>query len=426
MSGDREVVGKALEDLGLTPKFRNAPREEYPEQGEGEEVRIEVPQEPEVDPKHYRDVESLLFRGFLVLPAEINDVQFIFKSMNHHEFELLQWVTNGRTSEQYHNTFLAHGVFMIDGQNILPERDKWIPLIEKTFSSLPSPARAKLVRYLSEVNRRAANAVTLAEAYQMEKSSRFRWAQLKGVDLMSPGCTGIEGTHRIGLNYAQLVWRALNYYDDLREQAEREWDNAKFIGSCFAGKEMKKVYNQDRERKDKEKLDRLQRKDQLLRFVFLGEEINNDKTVNQYQIVTARTAEELASQLERDLRGEKDWHDQVVEREESRLKEGEKARYRQMREMYQERARENPNGTSGGSDPSQAYSAREVQERILRQRQLSAQRAASQMVYDERMTQFLSKYGMADGESSIGLTDRDPSHAQPVVPTRPPGSPFRR
>lgn len=393
-------------------------------------IQIEAPGEPEVDPSHYRDVESLLFRGFIILPAEINGANFIFKSMNQHEFECLQWVTAGAPMDKYYDSFLAHGVFMIAGQNILPERERWIPEVEKLFTSLPLAAKTKLVRYMSDVNRKASNAVTLTEVYQMERASRFRWAQLKGLDVMSSTCTGIDGTSRLGLNYAQLVWRALNYYDDMRESAERDWDNAKFIGSCFAGKEIRKIYSQDKDRKEKEKAERIQRKDQLLRHVLLGEEISKSPTENQYQIITARTNEELADQLQRDLRGEKDWHDEVVAREETRLKQSEQAKYQQMRSMYEARAAENSNQTTGGSDASKGYSPEEVRERITRQRQVDAQNNASRVVYDDRMESFLRKYDVVDETSrhpsTVGVTDRDTSHVQPVLPPRPRGAPFRK
>jgi len=397
---------------------------------EQQQIQIDAPREPEVDPVHYRDVESLLFRGFIILPAEINGARFVFKSMNQHEFEYLQWVTHGATMDKYYDTFLAHGVFMVAGQNILVDRERWVPEVEKLFASLPAAAKSKLVRYMSDVNRKAANAITLTEVYQMERTSRFRWAQLKGLDVMSSTCTGIEGTAKLGLNYAQLVWRALNYYEDMREEAERDWDNAKFIGSCFAGKEIRKIYSQDKDRKEKEKNERIQRKDQLLRHVLLGEDLSKSPTENQYQIITARTNEELADQLQRDLRGEKDWHDEVVAREEARLKESEQAKHQQMRVMYETRVAENPNQTFGGSDASKGYSPAEVRERVIRQRQVEAQTNASRIVHDDRMANFLSKYGMTDETSdplaTVGVTDRDTSHAQPLLPPRPPGSPFRK
>ena len=61
--------------------------------GGANDIVIDAPKEPEVNPIIYRDVESLIFRGFLILPTQINGVDFIFKSINHHEFEYIQWVS---------------------------------------------------------------------------------------------------------------------------------------------------------------------------------------------------------------------------------------------------------------------------------------------------------------------------------------------
>jgi hypothetical protein len=393
-----------------------------------EAIRIEAPKEPEVDPIHYKDVESLIFRGFLVLPADINGVQFLFKSMNHHELEYLQWVTGGQTSEKYYNTFLAYGVFMVEGQNILPDRERWIPDFEKTFGSFSVQARSKLIRYLSEVNRRASNAITLTEAYQMERISRFRWAQYKGLELMSSSSTGIDGSAKLGMNYAQLVWRALNHYEDARDTSEREWENAKFIGSCFAGKEIRKIYNQDKDRRQKETEERIQRKDQVIRQVLLGEDLGKDQTNGQVKMVVAKSVEELAEQLERDLRGERDWHDEVVAREEEAMRKQIADRQNQLRDLQESRAHE---PLAKVTSDRTGLTLEQVRERLARSRQYEAQDAAGKIVHpemqDERLHNFIQRHYVT--ETPIEVTDRNPTNEPPLVAPikpRPPGTPFRR
>jgi len=405
------------------------------------EIRIDAPKEPEVNPEVYKDVERLLYNGFLTLYGEVNGVSFVFKSMNHHEFNNLQWVTGGkdnrdrRSLERYYSAFLAYGIFMIDGQNILLDRSTWLPELEGLFNSLPVSARAKLVRYLSDVNRKASNAVSMTEAYQMETQSRFRWAQLKGLDLMSAACTGIQGTDIIGMNYGQLVWRALNHYEDLRDQAERDWDNAKFIGGCFVGgKEIRKVHNQDQTRRSKEREERLARKDKVLRKILMGEDPDDPETSRTIKIIP-RTVEELASQLERDLRGEKDWHDEVVAKEEAKIRASVLERQQKLQDIVRSRSDEPMRAASTNME---GLSPGEVQQRIERRRQLEAQRVHSQMVYpeamDERMENFLQKYVESEDtyeassgvKSSFGTTDRDPSDVRPTPPARPRTTPFRR
>jgi len=132
-----------------------------------------LPESAEVNPEVYGDVERILFRGFLTVAGEINGVPFVFKSLNHHEFELLRmtggmYETVGDTPDSFWNRFLAYGVLMVDGANVLSDRERWIPEITTTFGTLPAAAKARVIRYLSEINRRASDAITLTEAYSME------------------------------------------------------------------------------------------------------------------------------------------------------------------------------------------------------------------------------------------------------------------
>jgi hypothetical protein len=401
------------------------------------EIHIQAPKEPEVNPALYRDVEPMLFRGFLTLTARINGVIFVFKSLNQHEYELLGFTggmqTDAIATQKFWDIFLAYGVFMIDGVNILPEREKFIPKIAEAFAEFPPDARQRVIRHLSEVNRRANNAVTITECYSSEIYSRFRWAQIKGLDPTSTAVTGIHGTERLGMNWAQHVWRALNYYEDRNEEHDREWENAKFIGSCMVGKGIQKVYHQDTERRRKERDERLARKDRLLRQVYMGE--SADDKAQQLQgavVVAARSVDELAGQLEKDLRGEKDWHDQVVEAQEQRIRTNLQGRRDHLEQLVQSHEQEFGRKTITGGTNIAGLTAIEVQERILRTKQLEFQAAARGMVHpelaDPKMNAFIDKWGMTDAEvgSSLSETDKDISNVVPIIlpQTNPRGTPF--
>ena len=423
----------------------NAAQADSPEQAElrdehengRKNIRIPAPKEPEVNPEVYRDVTPLLTKGFLMQTAEINGVLFVFKSLNHHEFEMVQLV-GGLRPEQQHtqrfwDIFLSYGVFMVDGHNILLDRERNIPEIAKTFSVFPLDAKQRVVRHLSELNRRARVASILTEAYSTESASRYRWSQVSGLDLMSPTLTGIGGTDRVGLNYAQLTWRSLNHYEDLHEQIEREWENAKFIGSCSAGKGIQKIYNQDTDRRRKRREDIVARKDAVIRYALFGEEpAENMQQQGHAVMVHAKTTDELAKQLEASLRGEKDWHDEVIEAHEKHVREGYQRQQEELKQLVAARAEEFQGLTVvGGTDREKSFSPAEVQERIVRSKQIQAQRTQQQMVYpqlDEKMERFHHKWGLTGGqpvETSVGTTDRDTSDVvQP--PNRTPGKPFRR
>jgi predicted metal-dependent phosphoesterase TrpH len=399
------------------------------------DIRIPPPKEPEVNPEIYRDVIPLVNRGFLTQAAEINGVPFVFKNFNHHEFSLVRLIGGHRPDQvptsHFWDLFLAYGVFLVDGQNILLDRDRSVPEIAKTFSVFPPDARARVIRHLSELNRRANAATILTEAFATESFSRFRWSQVVGLDLMSPSVTGIAGTERLGLNFAQLTWRSINHYEDLYEQMEREWENAKFVGSCFAGKGIQKVYNQDNDRRRKRKEDIIARKDAIIRQAVFGEE---PKDAKQQQgravVVAARTTEELSAQLEHDLRGEKDWHDQVIEAYERHIRETQTQQQEHLKQLAASHEEEfGKLGVVGGTDRDRPLSPAEVQERIQRRKQLQAQQVHQQMVqtqFNERLERLNRKQLGYDIDTSVGQTDRDPSDARPIPADRTPGKPFRR
>ncbi len=391
-----------------------------------EDLELELPPEiPEVNPEIYKDVEPLLFRGFLHVGAEINGVSFVFKSMNHHEFEMLGLMaptdSTRKGIQKFYAHFLAHGVFMVDGVNVLSDRERHFPEIVKLFESLSEGVNNKIIRHLSEINRRSNRAVILTEAFAIETVSRLRWAQTRGTDLTSMAVTGIQGTQELGMNWAQLTWRAVNHYEDLREQAEREWENAKFVASAMAGKGMSRVHSQDKRRRKREREERIERRDKILRFALLGEPMEKQKGA---PVLVARTVEELQNQLEKDLKGEKDWHDMVVDAHEKRAREERAHRHQILLERQQQFDTEyGPRAITGGTG-RQGLTPEEVRFRIDRQQQLNAQRLQALQVHpelsDPKAGEFLNKW------DSVPLTNRDPSQVA-MVPTsnRTTGTPFR-
>jgi hypothetical protein len=119
---------------------------------------------------------------------------------------------------------------------------------------------------------------------------------------------------------------ALSEILDRREQAENEWNNAKFIAGAFVGREINKVHDKDRSRIAKEKSDV-----QELKFKVLNAYLNRDDPYvgdeeeggvvslpdgRQATVVSrkqATTAQELAQELSAALSHEKDEHDLIVD-----------------------------------------------------------------------------------------------------------------
>lgn len=391
--------------------------------GKSEELQIEAPKEPEVNPEVYKDVEPYLFRGFLTQASEINGVEFVFKTLNHHEHELIRlsggYDEKGQPSKRFWDKFLAYSVLMLDGSVILQDRDYWIPKISAMFKEFQSSSKTKIVRHLSELNRRATNAVTLTECYVMERYSRYRWYQIHGMDMTSTALTGIAGTERLGMNWGQLIWRALNRMEDIKDTIDHEWEHAKFIGSCSAGKGIQKVYQHDAERRRTERDEQISRKDLILRHVLLGEPLRKGSTLKSGTVwVTAQTVEDLADQLSKDLKGDKDLHDSVVDAFENRVKEARAVREQQIQEVQKQRDSDFHGKTLVGRTSMTGLTRAEVQERMTRRRQYENQAAAALLVPSGAPN---------ETDASVGATSQDVSSVRPIpTANRNPGTPFRR
>jgi hypothetical protein len=397
-----------------------AEQERLAEGGSGDDISLPIPKAPEVRPEVYQDVIPLIFRGFLVLPSEINGVLLVWKSLNQHEFEMARLAslagTSRPASDRFWDVFLGYSLFMIEGVNVLPEREKWMPEIRRMSREMAKEAKQAVVRNLSELNRKASLLTALAEAYALESYSRFRWSQIRGMDPAQPSVTGVPGTERIGLGWAQLTWRALNQIEDTNVEHERAWENAKFIGSCMAGKGVQKIYSQDHDRHRREAEDRTARKDALLRHVFEGKPIEDTTLRDGRQVIVARTVEDLADQMARDLRGEKDWHDQVVDAHMERQRAAMGARQAHMEAL----ARRNDDVFQGhgvqGTTSLAGLTGEEVARRVQQTRQEQAQAAHRMMnpeATDERMVAHQEKWGLVPD-------------APPPMPPREVGKPFRR
>jgi len=398
------------------------------QQGLENEGDLDLPeiQVPEVNPEIYKDVDPVLFRGFITVGATINDVPFVFKSLNHHEFQwlaLTQAATGSSAAVQrYYNTFLAYGVAVADGVNVLRSRDRHLEKLANFFAGLPRVAHQRVIRHLSEINRRANRAVLLVEPYVMEAQSRLRWVQVKGLDLSATAVTGFEGSQMLGLNWGQLTWRALNHIEDLKENAEREWENAKFIASAMAGKGMQKIYNADRRRRQDARREQVERREKILRLALLNEPIDEQKS--EGNVVVARSVGELTDQLERDLKGEKDWHDRVIENHENRVRADMQRRAQAIQEARQAHIQQFGDRPVIATTDLSGLSKSEVQRR-LRERRVEILESLNRNAEHPELTD--PKYADFSDKWLQQPIVGKPSSVMPIeTRARPRGTPFRR
>jgi hypothetical protein len=291
-------------------------------------IQIKIPEKYKgLDEAVWKDLEEYLFVGFLSSPANLIGNSFVFKTLNHQEIRNINYMRPpgaAETNVQFKAAFIAYSLFVAMGRNVLFKRAENIDKLIELISKIPSAYQDKIVDNLNFLNKKAHRLHPLVEAYVHESRSRYKWLYLKKLPIHSLEATGIPGTSELGMNYCQQTWIAMNEALDEKNDAETDWNHAKFIGSCFAGKGMMSVDEQDRARKNRERQEIEENKINVLRE-YIG--ASSGKPVESLQgtitlpdgrraVVEGRfkaeTAEELADQLSSALSGEKDWHDKAV------------------------------------------------------------------------------------------------------------------
>jgi hypothetical protein len=294
-----------------------------------ERVRISLPDAYKpVDEEVWVDLEAYLYQGFLTSSAHLAGKTFVFKTINHHELRYLSYLKPMRSSpvdvrDAHRAALIASSVFMVDGENLLTDRHRKVVRLSRAVSRMPSALQDSIVQNLAALNEKAARLRPLVEVFVHENRSRYRWMHTAGSPVHSPSNTGVAGTDELGMNYCQQAWTTLNRLLDSRETMERDWVNAKFIGSCFAGKGVRSVDEKDRARAAREKAELEELKMKVLHGYLNrsgAEQKEAEVSLPDGRRATvvgrfrAESAEELRAQMEAAIAQEKDHHDLVVEK----------------------------------------------------------------------------------------------------------------
>jgi hypothetical protein len=291
-------------------------------------VQIRIPKQyRDIDTAVWKDLEEYLFTGFLSSHANLLGQSFVFKTLNHLEIRNIEYVRPPKSdsSQAFKAAFIAYSLLVAMGRNVLAGRSGHLHQLCDMVAKVPSVYQDKILTNLNALNSKAHKLYPLVEVYVHESKSRYKWLFLKKLAVHSSEATGIQGTSELGMNYCQQAWVAMNEAIDRKEEIESDWNHAKFVGSCFAGKGMISIEEQDKARKSREKQEMEENKMRVLREYVdssFGKQIDsNQGTVSlpdgRRAVVTGRfkaeTAEELADQLSSALSGEKDWHDRAIE-----------------------------------------------------------------------------------------------------------------
>ena len=288
-----------------------------------------------MSPPDYSRVEEILFKGFLSAYGEVAGVPVVFKTVNQLEYDqILLYARSFDPELQIHLQecyFIAYSVFLFNRENVLEDRDAFVTQMVATLSDLPQSVLHSILESLQKLNKRAEVALRMVEAYSYGADSRQWWAMLKGnIPNQQTGMSPV-----VGINLHQRLWYHFNLRDDLQESFDLDWTRSKFEASVHSG-EIKKIDSSDRTKKH----DEYARRTTMYMTGHDGGVMQNQSEIK----VSHESVDDLLGQLNRDMQGQKDFHDQIVSDHEKTVRERylekkaqTEARREQLRVSLQER-----------------------------------------------------------------------------------------
>lgn len=281
---------------------------------EEQEQFIEIPT-PEFD-STYNNIKHLIFDGFIPFHIQFFGMNLVMKGLNPEEYRFIEMIE--RDINRRVPLYFLYSIVFIDGQSVLPIRADIHEEFTKFWFQLPVKVCEYAINIVQAIQNAHSDSYENLEGYLYESESRFLWNVYGKRAVRNKLIKGIE---LIGMNSAQESWVLFNTREDLREEQDRQYDHSKFIVSgMVGGKEIKKIESNESIRQKEEKQRR-----QDVRLKNKKDKIRIGPSLN--------TAEDLVKELERQIRGEKDIHDQIIDQHEQKIREIMEVRRSEMQQL---------------------------------------------------------------------------------------------
>jgi len=265
----------------------------------------------------YQALSDLINRGFLSTGVSLDGKILVFKTINEREYYNIQSLAGPKDSDRayrFNIWFLVYSLLIFDGEYVLADRDQRAREIYGFFAGLPFKLCDAVFSELTALRDLSYDALKYIEGYTYTTGSRAKWEVLCGKIPNQDEFTGINGTGRLGLNAHQESWIHINRVLDEEEKYNHDFSLALMIASSQNPKGAKQL----RARHDANMQETVDRRKRLAIEGFI-------ETKKQWRpdgwAAPVETAEELVAELNRQMSGVKDKHDEFIERYIQRLKD---------------------------------------------------------------------------------------------------------
>jgi len=274
----------------------------------------------------YADVETMISSGRLTQTVSLDGNTIVFHTLMPSEVDDLLLRSEHTGTGTWARMHIASSVYMINGFVVEPQygNNQAMHVYNEWARDVRDEYVEVLYAYITSLRFRLERAVKVTDAYCHEAYSRSLWRMV-----------GRKTGER---NIIQQLWTAYNETEDRLDADNRTWAHTRAIAGSMSSKASKSLLEASN-KWERQREDRARRiiEDAVNRIISGTKEEQEPMTVTvngQTYIVpkvhAAQTVEEMEEEMVRSMRGEKDYHDMLVEQyKESHRNRLEEARQKQ-------------------------------------------------------------------------------------------------
>jgi hypothetical protein len=257
----------------------------------------------------YTDVFSLVQEGFLTQAVEIDGSTVVFKTLSSAEVQSLILRAGSSGDLVWKHWHIAHSIYMVNGYAVEPQygSNQAYYLYMEWVRDLRAEIIDVLYAYLVSLRYRLERAIRIVGAFCQERYSRSLWKSI--------------GKPRGDLNIIQRIWVSHNQTEDQQDADIAQWVHTRTIVGSMSSKGYKSLQQSENQWKERQSRHRQKVIEEAMNWVISGErseqkplKVEIDGKVYEIPKVHAsQTADEMHEEMLRAARGEKDYHDLIVD-----------------------------------------------------------------------------------------------------------------
>jgi hypothetical protein len=333
----------------------------------------------------YADVETLICDGVLTQRVDLFGCEIVLCTITIDQHaHLLTRCESDEANWKRHR--IAHALHMVQGYHLDPTNPNTAYHVYREWLQ---GVRGEIVEvldcYVTGLGNRLGRACRMTNAYCYEKYSRALWKRRP------------RSTARTATNPVQELWWAFNEAEDAFESDLRRWQHTRSIAGSMSGKAAKSLKKSEDQWKKRRADLSVKVITDAVNWVISGERDEqkpltvtvNGQTLVVPKVHASQTVDEMQDELMRAVRGEKDYHDHMVDQYKAHHRaKNEAARRERQEALDKARKASDERGISGhttivGYTPEQLA---EINPEILNQPVARRQQGAPER---ERFDQYL-------------------------------------